>query len=55
LFENTLNSQNGETVYSTIVVGKLRARGGFYKFRLEFANFDYEKHYVSWEIYHWQD
>lgn len=55
LYENTQTSKDGQFLYTTEVMGKLRARGDFYKFRLEITNFDPRRqHNVSWEIYVWE-
>ena len=55
LYENAQTSKVGQFLYTTEVMGKLRARGDFYKFRLEITNFDPRRqHNVSWEIYVWE-
>ena len=54
LYENVQTIANGKILYTTEVMGKLRARGDFYEFRIEIANFDTIRHNVSWEIYVWE-
>ncbi|GAJ23254.1 unnamed protein product, partial [marine sediment metagenome] len=55
LYENAQTIKDGQFLYTTEVMGKLRARGDFYKFRLEITNFDPgRQHNVSWEIYVWE-
>ncbi len=54
LYENAQTLQADKITYSTEVIGKLRSRGDFYKFRIEITNFDTRRHNVSWEIYVWE-
>ena len=55
LYKDELTLEKGQPMYATAIVGKLRARGTFTDFRLEFANFDYREHCICWEIYYWQE
>jgi len=54
LYENAQTLKDGKILYNTEVMGKLRSRGDFYKFRIEITNFDTRRHDVSWEIYVWE-
>jgi hypothetical protein len=53
--ENAQTRKDGDIIYTTKVVGKLRTRGDFSHFRISFANFDpHTRPTVSWEVYSWQ-
>jgi len=54
LYENAQTLKDGKISYTTEVMGKLRSRGDFYKFRVEITNFDARRHNVSWEVYVWE-
>lgn len=56
VYENAQTSKDGQVIYTTEIIGRLRTRGDFYKFRIEVTSFDpRKKHDVSWEIYVWEE
>lgn len=56
IYENASTSKDGRFLYTTEVMGRLRARGDFSAFQIHIASFDpHRQHSVSWEIYVWRE